>query len=422
MNIQIISNDNLTIETRHKVVNSSFNEPKSLDAYDINIISLQDKGIWVHKGQNYGRVDIINHFRSIKEILENSNKAINIVALPQNYSLRYSFNGMAYTKSVELKDTVNNLENNILDELIPNDYIRIFDLIYEISKTKIDNVVFESAFCFLNSNNVLTRSIGGNKATTIRYGNLILTTLDLQSSNTAIDDFLKGIGLDSSKAELPQWLIDYKCFDDEQQKELIDRSNQEIDELKAKIEQANIKLEENSKYKSILVTSGNELVSTVFEILEKLLVCDLSSFKDEKREDFLIPKENITFVGEIKGVTSNVKYEHVTQVEVHRGKYLDKLKDENRKEDTKTLLIINPIRNKPLAEREPINEEQIDLSKKMGSLIITTESLLKIFEQFQNGEITCDKIISVFSARTGLLTMDAFYEDEEKVDNSVYKI
>lgn len=73
MKIQIISNDSLTFETRHEVVSSSFKEPKSLDAYDINIISLQDKDIWVHNGQNYGRINSINHFRSIKEILENSN-------------------------------------------------------------------------------------------------------------------------------------------------------------------------------------------------------------------------------------------------------------------------------------------------------------------------------------------------------------
>ncbi len=424
MKIQVTSSNNLSFETKHEIVNSTLNKPMALDSFDINIFSLQNDKLWAFDENISNKIYCTNDLISIKRMIETSQSSINIVALPQNYTHYYDYweHKKRYDKKIELKNELTNLRKNLLASIIPDSFTNSYELIYENSETFLNGKSYISAFCFVRDSDVLTRSKGGNKATTLQFGNLIITTLDLKSPNTTIDDFIRGIGLDKQKVEIPQWLIDYKCFDDEQQKELIDRSNQEIDELKAKIEQANIKLEENSKYKSILVTSGNELVSTVFEILEKLLVCDLSSFKDEKREDFLIPKENITFVGEIKGVTSNVKYEHVTQVEVHRGKYLDKLKDENRKEDTKTLLIINPIRNKPLAEREPINEEQIDLSKKMGSLIITTESLLKIFEQFQNGEITCDKIISVFSARTGLLTMDAFYEDEEKVDNSVYKI
>lgn len=424
MNIQFISNDNLNLNSSYNIEKSTLNAPKSLDSFDVNIFSLQTASIWKYKGKTSDTIECTNDLKSIKRMISASKKSIIIIALPQNYKHHYEYSDYSkkYYKEIELKNEISNLIKNHFSAIIPNHVITLIDLIYENSETTLNSKIFNSAFCFSSGADMLSKSIGGNKATTLRFEKIILTTLDLQSPNTTIDDFIKGIGLDEQKAEIPQWLIDYKCFDDEQQQELIDESNREIDELKAKIKQANIKLEENSKYKSVLVTSGNELVSTVFDFLERLLDCDLSSFKDEKREDFLIPKENITFIGEIKGVTSNVKYEHVTQVEVHRGKYLDKLKDENRKENTKTLLIINPIRNKPLAEREPINEEQIDLSRKFGSLIITTETLLKIFEQFLTGKITSDKIISVFSTKIGLLTIDAFYEENEKIDNSVYKM
>ena len=82
----------------------------------------------------------------------------------------------------------------------------------------------------------------------------------MQSPNTKLEDYIKGIGLDNQKIEIPQWLIDYKCFDDVQQQNLIDESNQEIDRLKGKIKQANAKLNENLKYKSILCTNGDDLV------------------------------------------------------------------------------------------------------------------------------------------------------------------
>lgn len=427
MKIQFISNNK--ISTKYECETTSFSDPKSFDLFDVNVIDLQHSGLWTNKGDSPLSLDVTKDFKSLKKIISASNSNI-IIALPQNYYLQwYSKSNGGYYNSAKLKDKISELKY-ILSALLPDNLKNAYtnnynyELIFENSITSVGKNEFKSAFSIMQHNGFdsITKANASNHTTTIIVDdNCYITTLDLRSEYCIFDDLLIKFGLVKNKMNIPQWLIDYKCFDDEQQQKLIDESNQKIGELKAKIKQANIKLEENSKYKSVLITSGNELVSTVFDFLEKLFVCDLSSFKDEKREDFLIPKENITFVGEIKGVTSNVKYEHVTQVEVHRGKYLDKLKDENRKENTKTLLIINPIRNKPLAEREPINEEQIDLSRKFGSLIITTETLLKIFEKFQNGEITSDKIISVFCIKTGLLTVDDFYEESEKVDNSAYK-
>ena len=66
--------------------------------------------------------------------------------------------------------------------------------------------------------------------------------------------------------------------------------------------------------KSVLYTNGDELVQVVFEILEELLGCDLSQFVDLKKEDFLFTIEDTTFIGEIKGVNSNVKNPNITQL------------------------------------------------------------------------------------------------------------
>ena len=166
--------------------------------------------------------------------------------------------------------------------------------------------------------------------------------------------------------------------------------------------QNNQKLKKNERYKSILITNGYDLSSIVFEMLENLLKCNLSGFTDENKEDFLIKKENVTFIGEIKGITSNVKSENVAQVDRHYYSYLDKLKEANITENVKQLLIITPFRNKPLSEREAVNEDQINLAKRNNSLIITTDVFLKTFELFVSGEIKTEKIITAFQNEVGL--------------------
>lgn len=174
------------------------------------------------------------------------------------------------------------------------------------------------------------------------------------------------------------------------------------------IEAAKQKLEENAKYKSILYTNGDELVQVVFSILEQLLDCDLSHFVDEKKEDFLIKKESCTFIGEIKGVTSNVRSEHVSQVDVHYQGYMDKLQEENRTENVSQLLIINPFRTKALSEREPVHEQQIALAQRNGCLIIETNTLLRIYEKFLKGDISSTQCVNTLSTNTGLLGESVF--------------
>ena len=142
--------------------------------------------------------------------------------------------------------------------------------------------------------------------------------------------------------------------------------------------------------------------------LSKILNCDLSGFHDEKREDFLIKLPKYTFIGEIKGVTSNVKYEHISQLELHYRSYLDDLEEEKSTETVKQLLIINPFRTKPLNEREPVHSAQIDLAIRNNCLIIETDTLLRVFEKFCNKEINVRQCQDVFASKTGLLRPEDF--------------
>lgn len=417
MKIQIVSNKTTNYNCKYNITYSSLNKPKSLDSYDINIFSLQDSYIWQYRQYNEKMLVCTNDLKSIKQMIYNSRKAVNIIALPQNYTHSYNFSDNRYIYKIELKNEIDNLIRNLLSSIIPDCMNNMYNLIYENSVTKLNKSKFNSAFCFINYNNVLSKSEGGNKATTINYENLILTTLDISSPDVNLEDFIIGIGLDNEKIQFPQWLLNIQCFDDAEQQELIDISNEEIRLLNDKIENANNILEKNLKYKSILATNGDELVSVVFEILEKILDCNLSDFIDEKKEDFLIKKDNISFIGEIKGVTSNVKSEHVSQLDVHFQSYLDKLNESNITENVKAILIINPFRTKPLTEREAIHKIQIDLAIRNGSLIITTKTLLDVFEMFLANKIKAEKIISVFSNTIGLLDINSFVDKERIKDN-----
>lgn len=81
----------------------------------------------------------------------------------------------------------------------------------------------------------------------------------------------------------PEWINSVVFGDDAEQNSQINKSKAEIEAAIAKIKAAEDKLKENAKYKSILYTNGDELVGVVFDILEKILVCDLSTFVDDKK-------------------------------------------------------------------------------------------------------------------------------------------
>ena len=134
----------------------------------------------------------------------------------------------------------------------------------------------------------------------------------------------------------------------------------------------------------------------------------MSSFVDKKEEDFKIVLPDVTFIGEIKGITSNVRSENVSQLDVHCQTYIDSLDEDEKNENVKGILLINPLRNKPVDERDEVHEKQIKLAIRNDSLIITTKTLLILFMSYLQERITTDKIIELLKNKTGLLTVSDF--------------
>ena len=197
-------------------------------------------------------------------------------------------------------------------------------------------------------------------------------------------------------------------LDDSLLQEDINEQYKIIREAEQEIKNDQGRLAKNKRYKSILYTNGHELVEVVFDILQQLLDYDLSDFVDEKREDFLIKCNEHTIIGEIKGITSNVKNDNLSQLENHFQQYQDLLEEEGRSENVHQVLIINPLRTRPVFEREPVHENQIKLATRYGSLIIETKTLLKLFERYLKDEISYEQCLTLFTQKTGLLTENDF--------------
>lgn len=425
MNIQIISYSTQNIKCEgYNIDCSTLNAPKAFDAYDVNIINLQSKGIWENNKDSKAGINQINDFESLGKLISTRKKSQVIVLLPQNYDFYYDYYSPSkkYYKALPLKDMLDILKSHILSKLFVGNWISHFDFIFGITQTLCNSSLFTADFSFeTTSSDVLTKSKTSANKTTIKLkNNIILSTLHFDRFDTKLKDFLMCIGVDKTTEEIPEWLKAVELFDDKRQTEVVESATKEIDALRLKIDEANKKLEKNLVYKRALIDNGQPLVNIVFDMLEKMLGCDLSDFEDENKEDFLIKLNDVTFIGEIKGITSNIKSENVSQVDVHYQSYLDKLREDNITEEVKPILIINTFRTKPITEREEVHHIQIDLAIRNGSLIITTYELLKLFEAFLNNQTTTSKIIEVFKTKTGLFsTNDCLTKDE---DNSPYMI
>lgn len=391
---------NENFEGRDMVINT-FHDAQSLDEFEINIVNLNSEVIWRNTGDNKETINDKKDFISLSSMIQNSSTTEIVIIFPQNTNFKYYYYGERYNRACELKDMLKPMINNILPSL----YSPLYSLMlyYENTKTKIGSKEIEASFHFHNYDTTLLTSVKSNKATAIEWHGIILTTLNLKDYNDVIG-FLSAVNLLSKKETIPDWAKEIKMFDDIAQSSIIEANRLAIQEAEGNIGKAQEVLDKNNEYKSILYTQGNELVKVVFEIIEQMFGCDLSNFEDKYNEDFLFQAEGFTFIGEIKGVTHNVKNDNISQIDRHCQNYVEEHEEEDGK--IKGLLIINHQRNKPLQEREPVHERQISLAERYGVLIIETPVLLKLFEKYRLGGLSREKWLETVKGATGLLRIE----------------
>ena len=388
-------------------------EPRSFDDYNINIIDLQSEYLWRNGASDVNRIDEIGDFLSLGTILYSTKSSKTIVIFPQNIVMKYGYS--TYKKDYLHRRTLKDMLTTLMTIIMPYLLTKTIDkqvLSFEKCRNKLNGNEYNSDFHFRNVDKgmIKTTSECSEKTTTIQFADRIfITTINFLPNG--IYDFLKEIKLIDTKEVYPAWLQKYSFFDDDDQKKKINDNMAIIDERNKENGIIQEKINENLNYKSILIETGENLANVIFVMLEKMLDYDLSNFVDIKKEDFSIQmKSGITFIGEIKGVNSNVREANVSQVNLSASRYKDKLDDDGVSETVYPLLIINTFRSKDIEERkkDKVNDEVVECADKYKILIITTETFLKLFEKFLKEEITTDEIISVFTDNTGLLTTDHF--------------
>lgn len=405
--IQIITYEKSNFESfsnDYKI--SELGEFDSFDDYKINIIDLTNEQIWEFNGDSYKSLNCISDLKTLSKELKSTNKSKTIIVLPQNCNFKYlkDYRGN-YTKVIKIK----NILSSVI-EIISKNLFEIcgFELSYSKNTTIIDDMCYNSDFNFNQvvpkSFTPITKSKSSDKNTTIIYENIIITSLNIFETKQHLSSFIKPLLVsDKEKTAIPEWMNDINFFNDKDLKDNKSKNNDEIKLLQEKNNEIDVKLENNNKIKSILYTTGDELVEVVMKILDDMLENDSSDFIDEKKEDFLIKKDSITFVGEIKGISSAISNKNVSQLDVHVQDYIDKILENGTNEKVKGLLIVNHQRNKKIEERNDVHKNQIDLATRNGALIIESTTLLYLYEKFLEKTMNSQKILKILTDRVGIL-------------------
>lgn len=405
MKIQHITLNGNTNKFKNKdITETRFNGFSHFNEFDINILDLTDKSIWTNNDRYTTYVNCQKDFESISKIIkeiyyENTSKAL--VILPQNSSFRYDRKSAnEYYKHIDLKDMVEALSGGVLNPLL----VYSIGLKYAKSKTIIDGEEFNSDFLIIDTDNQRQKLSNKSGIVSTNDKNCCYTTLEILN-NEQLELFLKRIGwIKENKENVPDWMEDVTMFDDVIQREKIKIAEQEIKDQEAKITAANEKLIENERYKSILYTQGDELADVVKDMIEQLFNIDLSEFTDVKKEDFAFKLDDKFVIGEVKGVTSQVTTQHLSQLDNHLTSFSEK--NSVSEDDVIRLLIIDSQRKIPVAERVPVDQQQIDKAEnKYGSLIIETKEFLKMFEKFKSGDLNREACIDLINQK-GILKID----------------
>jgi len=193
--------------------------------------------------------------------------------------------------------------------------------------------------------------------------------------------------------EIPEW-VDEFVFEEESV--LL----KEREELIAKVEDINGRLEGFGAFKRLLIEGGEQLVETVEGVLSAGLELRVDAV-DEYREDLKILNdegEPIIFC-EVKGVNRGVKREYVNQADSHRERA-------GLSSSFPALLVVNThIKNsRSLAEKDKeVPQEHIAHARKINVLILRSLDLLGLLKLKMERGMTKEEVLSVLCSGGGWL-------------------
>ncbi|WP_459822589.1 hypothetical protein [Campylobacter concisus] len=397
MNIQVLTQRTCFLRDKNFCI-SKISEPRSFDEFDYNIVDFNDGQLWKFDKNKSICLDIKGFARLLSKILQETKKSNTLIIMPQNITTG-EIGGDGWTIST-YNIKISSIIQYFPDSLSP--MIRNFPTIrYEKSVTKIDDDIFLSDFVFDESIYRSLKKSNGGKDVILDIEGIYVTTLDIKDNNE-IGVMLDFILSQYHKSIAPEWISNIEYFSNRSYLSEKDEVLKQLDVLEKEISK-------NNKIKSILYSTGDELVGVVKEILVDIFKLTDSHFTDLKKEDFRFEFEDVNFMVEIKGINTNVKNSNIAQCKKH---VTDLIAEDDTKSpgNVKGLLIVNPQRDIEPGKREPIHANQISYAKSEGILIITTLELLKLYQAYTKDEVVSNKCFETFKNNVG----EFKFEEEAK--------
>lgn len=380
---------------------STFEHPKSFDEFDINVIDLNSPNLWSFSPEYQKCTEAVYHLKTLKEIMENSKKSMSIILMPANTKVSLLRSGGLTAQTILIKDIIKQINYELCELTLSYARLR-----YEISTTTIDEQDFYSDFVFDDVDYETIKRFNGGKSTIIKHNErLYSTTLLIKNTANDLGILISFILSRFKKFDVPDWFNSLEYFDDAALK----NKRGELLDMYQQIENIDRRINKNNKFKSILYSTGDELVGVVKEILVDIFKLTDSHFTDVKKEDFRFEFEDVNFMVEIKGINTNVKNSNIAQCKKH---VTDLIAEDDTKSpgNVKGLLIVNPQRDIEPGKREPIHANQISYAKSEGILIITTLELLKLYQAYTKDEVVSNKCFETFKNNVG----EFKFEEEAK--------
>lgn len=418
--IQIITgydnNNNIYREFRETIeykVNQ-FKKPGVFDDFELNVLDLSFSELWTSKindieYNNNIDIDMIKDLKHYHTMLKNNKDTKILIVLPQNITLKYCWDWSEeeYIMSEDLK----NLTFFISQIVFENVYNYWLRLNFGCNSINLNRLDITADFYFdekeIEEEQKILKSDKSNKLTTIKVDeNIYFTTLNLMKSKEILEAFLEKTKIinTSDEEEEPEWCKEIKILDDVDIENEVSQIEEEITKLQKKKENKLIKLEENKEIKSVLYQTDKKLQKIAIKMLDEMLKYEDKEFIDEMEEDYRICKGENTFLIETKGLLRNVNGNDISKTDCHVQIYIDKLEEEGKdqdKEKVKGIFIVATQRNRRIEERDKLPERQIKLAERNKILIIRTEQLLKLYEDFINKKIKTQEIIELFKTQIG---------------------
>lgn len=387
----------------------TFSEVEALDAYNLTVVDLQDSHLWQCNYDTTISIDEQNDLNSVASAIEHSSDCKVLILLPQNYTFRYDWswqggNDYDFDKSKPLKDIISLVTESVLGRLSSFP----ISLTYGKSKTMINGKCYTSDFSF-NTNNMMFQNVifesMANTITGIQLNDRLFATTLKVSTGADLMMLVSALNIFSPEvAELPKWLDEVSYLNETSLRKELSDIESKLNSLEARKSEIENTLYANKQDKAVLCTKDKDLEEKAVAILAKLLEVP-NAFIDVKEEDFRFTTASCIIAFEVKGCVKGLQGRHITKTLHHAQIIQDELEEADERKVKGVLIVATEI-EKPLNEREPFPSRQLDLARINNIGIVSTESLLRLYEAYQEKRLDKEVLVQLFSTISGEITID----------------